>query len=888
MSQNNKWGALSMKDRAFLIREAVRKGVTDIGIIKDTWEHRFDGLQDIVNKVNTSKKDFAKRLRQEGRASIPDWEDPRRIATHKLGVATDENGIHYIFPSVQNINGQLVDFTNPKTKGHGYEDVIAAERGDTIQIGNTNRDLRNAIKFTERYKKLGIYPEFSAPPHTFDGESNQPTEEMPWYKKLASAISEGSRMARDARIGAIGAEQIRELYNEGKTEEAQELAKQYAKANIAGMAMAAGAANTAGLVGDLAITGVSTLADTAVEGNFKNSGKDFLKNAAADLIGYGIGKAINKAFTKVIPVLKKPKVEAEMLTEFTPNEAIIKQYNFREGPDNTRMKPAPEYISSKSTLDFYKSGLYRRQLKNKYPELSDTEIDEIIKQYEHNLANTHAWRGVIKDKGIYEHSATMVGDTPVLTRGDVYIGPLSDDQIPLRVWDKRTAEHEFIHASTGGGRWMPEPLNNDDVRNMAIEALKARTKDGPITSLITNEGIDKKMTEYIISPDELRTRLLLLLKETEGDLDAIRFYRSKVAKNRLVLTKLDVAQLFDLFTDEQLSKMLEKVVAIGAPVGIGAAVSAGPTTQFTEKENQKDSHIFSGEEDSYNILTDIKAALKRSNHKKSLENFVRNNPTLYGLNTADYVDFLSELAGLEGSYNHLAGEGMNYSGYYGLKGGRDLSKDDQHKKAYEHISKIFKENMVKEDLEKGKELGYTPAQILAKYWNQGNRVTNYLHNNEDSTDGLGTKVSEYGKNMKSSVDYSGRLKSAITDDYVLVKNAKTLADGIKRARNNYVNYLDRDSSILNLNTEVLRHKAKAKAKTSEEKAKADSVLFDPTKLKVKDTIWLNKPEYLKVRTPNNENYDSSSFSIMEHEAPFESVTYETFQRIQNKQKKNKK
>jgi hypothetical protein len=257
-------------------------------------------------------------------------------------------------------------------------------------------------------------------------------------------------------------------------------------------------------------------------------------------------------------------------------------------------------------------------------------------------------------------------------------------------------------------------------------------------------------------------------------------------------------------------------------------------------------HRFDGlqDEDSYNILTDIKAALKRSNHKKSLENFVQNNPTLYGLNTADYVDFLSELAGLEGSYNHLAGEGMTYSGYYGLKGGRDLSKDDQHKRAYEHISKIFKENMVKEDLEKGKELGYTPAQILAKYWNQGNRVTNYLHNNEDSTDGLGTKVSEYGQNMKSSVDYSGRLKSAITDDYVLVKNVKTLADGIKRARNNYVNYSDRDSSILNLNTEVLRHKAKAKAKTSEEKAKADSVLFDPTKLRLNDTIWLNKPEYL--------------------------------------------
>lgn len=160
MSNNNKWEALSLRDRAFLMREGIRNGITDIDSIRNTWEHRFDGLRDVVKKVNTSDADFARRIRQEGRASIPDWEDPRRIATHKLGVATDENGIHYIFPSVQNINGQLVDFTNPKTKGHGYEDIIAAERGDTIQIGNTSRDLRNAIKFTEKYKKLGLYPKF--------------------------------------------------------------------------------------------------------------------------------------------------------------------------------------------------------------------------------------------------------------------------------------------------------------------------------------------------------------------------------------------------------------------------------------------------------------------------------------------------------------------------------------------------------------------------------------------------------------------------------------------------------------------------------------------------------------------------------------------------------
>lgn len=180
MSTNNKWQALSMKDRAFLIREAIRNGITDIDSIRDTWEHRFDG------------------------------------------------------------------------------------------------------------------------------ESNQPTEEKPWYKKLASAISEGSRMARDARIGAVGAEPIRQLYREGQTEEAQELAKQYAKANIAGIAMAAGAANPYGLIGDLGVTTASTLADTVIEGNTENLGKDLGINLASDLAG-GVLQWLPKAIKGGKQVVKNIK-----------------------------------------------------------------------------------------------------------------------------------------------------------------------------------------------------------------------------------------------------------------------------------------------------------------------------------------------------------------------------------------------------------------------------------------------------------------------------------------------------------------------------------------------------------------------------------------------------
>lgn len=51
-----KWNALSMRDRAFLIREAVRNGITDIDSIRDTWEHRFDGESNQPTNDRVSNK----------------------------------------------------------------------------------------------------------------------------------------------------------------------------------------------------------------------------------------------------------------------------------------------------------------------------------------------------------------------------------------------------------------------------------------------------------------------------------------------------------------------------------------------------------------------------------------------------------------------------------------------------------------------------------------------------------------------------------------------------------------------------------------------------------------------------------------------------------------
>jgi hypothetical protein len=118
--------------------------------IRDTYNlYSNGGQEEILNKVNSSNANFVQRLKDPNRKNIPDWESPTdRISTHKLSVGTDENGNHYIFPEVQEINGELIDFTRPPY--HRFAGEISAEmRGDTVRVPS----LEDAIKFTETYKQ---------------------------------------------------------------------------------------------------------------------------------------------------------------------------------------------------------------------------------------------------------------------------------------------------------------------------------------------------------------------------------------------------------------------------------------------------------------------------------------------------------------------------------------------------------------------------------------------------------------------------------------------------------------------------------------------------------------------------------------------------------------
>ena len=111
------------------------------------------GLKLIESVNNRSKANFVQRLNDAERQHIQDWENPNKIATHKMSWATEgEKAI--VFPMVQEINGSLHDFSNPKYN-HKKWDALnnAINKGDTLIMAPDQ-----AKWFTENYKNF--YPRF--------------------------------------------------------------------------------------------------------------------------------------------------------------------------------------------------------------------------------------------------------------------------------------------------------------------------------------------------------------------------------------------------------------------------------------------------------------------------------------------------------------------------------------------------------------------------------------------------------------------------------------------------------------------------------------------------------------------------------------------------------
>lgn len=107
-------------------------------------------------KVNASGAPFVLRLLTPLRKTIPDWEDPNKIATHKIAYAEDDGGT-ILYPHIQERDGELIDYSNPVNQtsdGEWTALVKAKKTGDFVRMTPNEAEW-----FSKNYKKF--YPIFA-------------------------------------------------------------------------------------------------------------------------------------------------------------------------------------------------------------------------------------------------------------------------------------------------------------------------------------------------------------------------------------------------------------------------------------------------------------------------------------------------------------------------------------------------------------------------------------------------------------------------------------------------------------------------------------------------------------------------------------------------------
>ena len=100
-----------------------------------------DRVYDIADNSNSN---FISRMKDQNRQTIPNWENADQVSTHKMGYADN-----VVFPMIQEQDGKLYDYTNPKynkTWKDAYDNAV--KNNDAIEF-KTEGDARY---FTEHYK----------------------------------------------------------------------------------------------------------------------------------------------------------------------------------------------------------------------------------------------------------------------------------------------------------------------------------------------------------------------------------------------------------------------------------------------------------------------------------------------------------------------------------------------------------------------------------------------------------------------------------------------------------------------------------------------------------------------------------------------------------------
>ena len=114
-------------------------------------------LHAVTDSINAnSKANFVSRLKEDNLRTIPNWENPDEVSSHKMSYG-ERDGKFIVYPNIQEIDGQLHDFTDPKYN-HGKWDAMesAYKNGDYVEMP----DEKTAAAYASGGYK-DYYPSFS-------------------------------------------------------------------------------------------------------------------------------------------------------------------------------------------------------------------------------------------------------------------------------------------------------------------------------------------------------------------------------------------------------------------------------------------------------------------------------------------------------------------------------------------------------------------------------------------------------------------------------------------------------------------------------------------------------------------------------------------------------
>ena len=409
-------------------------------------------------------------------------------------------------------------------------------------------------------------------------------------------------MARDARIGAIGAEPIRQLYWEGKTDEANQRAKELLKANTTGIALASGAASSS-LLADLLTTAGTTVIDTIGDGDSKNLAKNIAKNAIGDLLGFGAGKIVNK-YVSSTPLKKQWVLSKKQLDDIddlefgspphqvkweeTLKDALNKpdayipydfpvemyDYNPEKAERLWRFMYHDNRISmpeESNPMKMFTSKWYRERLRKMG--LLDHEIDFELDNYATNINNAIIVEhpGLLDNYGEYGVSTISSDAPPVIA---------IDPKTPYR---KATLFHEGIHVS--------EMDNLDYTMSDIIKSNNDSVNLGVGEVDIFGSKINDFTRHYLNDPMEIRARVLAFANTVENQFNgnyekAYNYYLDILKNNRNIDFNFDIKDLIKYYPKDKVLEAAKKFGVIASPIGIGIL------STFPENSSENDYPIY--------------------------------------------------------------------------------------------------------------------------------------------------------------------------------------------------------------------------------------------------------------------------------------------------------